>query len=205
MHHAPLVRSCLLALCGFAVACFDPDPAEETTSAAGSSSSGGSTSASPTGDEPASSTATSSTPDASTSSTDPDETTTGPDPTEDPGETETTSDDDGSTSTGSVEGSSSTGPGTIDPEGPYGDCAPEDSCPDGTSPLGCAMTDEGQVCLPGCNDGRCPDSGGPTPAFCVGLVGGESACLVLCQQDEHCPPGLTCQEGFGAEAICAWP
>lgn len=110
----------------------------------------------------------------------------------------------GSTSSGGEQGSSSTGPQTIDPEGPYGDCAPLSSCPAGNSDLGCATTDTGQVCLPDCAEIACPESGGPTPAFCLPLVGGREACLVLCQEDGHCPPGLTCQDGFSSESICAW-
>jgi hypothetical protein len=105
------------------------------------------------------------------------------------------------TSTTSAE---STGPSTIDPDGPYGDCDPERSCP-ANGPLGCANTDDGVVCLPDCDEAECPDLEGPTAPFCVGLVGGEHACVILCQDDSHCPAGLTCQSGFGNSDICAWP
>lgn len=105
------------------------------------------------------------------------------------------------TSAGSTE---STGPSTIDPDGPYGDCDPERSCP-ANGPLGCANTDTGVVCLPDCDDVECPDVDGPTLPFCVGLVGGEHACIIQCQDDSFCPAGLTCQSGFGNADICAWP
>lgn len=114
-----------------------------------------------------------------------------------------------SSTSGSSGGSSSTGPKEPDP---YGQCTPgtkgwQVECPPGNSDLGCAATeDEGSVCLPDCTDApdSCPSTDGPTPPFCVQLVGGRSACLILCQTDGHCPDGMLCQE-FAASSICAWP
>lgn len=121
----------------------------------------------------------------------------------------TTAPSGGESSSGSSASSSSTGPAELDP---YGQCTPgtagwEVECPAGNSDLGCGVSAaDGSVCLPDCTDApdSCPAANGPTPPFCIQLVGGRHACLLLCQEDGHCPEGMACQE-FASSTVCAWP